>query len=94
MPDRDCSPPGSVSLLVQNQVDRLFGSARCLREGGSLTVIAVMNNDPASKLDEAIINDFRGAANMELTLATRAEHEELTRAVHALFREQGWSRWC
>ena len=34
----------------------------------TLTVIAVMNNDPAGKLDEAIINEFRAAANMELLL--------------------------
>ena len=32
MPDGDCSPPGSVFLLVQNQVDRLFGSARCTND--------------------------------------------------------------
>lgn len=60
--------PGSVSPGSLQKAKRLFGAARCLREGGSLTVIAVMNNDPSTKVDEAIINDFRGAANMELTL--------------------------
>lgn len=58
--------PGAINPASLQKAKRLFGSARCLREGGSLTVIAVMNNDPASKLDEAIINDFRTAANMEL----------------------------
>ena len=58
--------PGAINPASLQKAKRLFGSARCLREGGSLTVIAVMNNDPASKLDEAIINNFRTAANMEL----------------------------
>lgn len=35
------------------------------------------------------MSEVEDIANMELTLATRVEHEELTRAVHALFREQG-----
>ena len=39
---------------------RLFGSARALREGGSLTIIAVI------ALDRAIAEEFRGTANMEL----------------------------
>ena len=59
---------GAVSPSSLQKAKRLFGSARCLREGGSLTVIAMMNNDAASRVDEAIINDFRSAANMELTL--------------------------
>ena len=59
---------GAVSPTSLQKAKRLFGSARCLREGGSLTVIGMMNNDVSSKVDEAIINDFRSAANLELTL--------------------------
>ena len=45
---------------------RLFGSARALREGGSLTIIAVMLEDTGIALDRAIAEEFRGTANMEL----------------------------
>lgn len=59
---------GAVSPSSLQKAKRLFGAARNLREGGSLTVVAMMNNDPSTKVDEAISNDFRSAANMELTL--------------------------
>ena len=77
--------PGSVSPGSLQKAKRLFGSARCLREGGSLTVIAVMNNDPASKVDEAIINDFRGAANMELTLDASLAQKGIKPAIDPIF---------
>lgn len=60
--------PGMVGPASLQKAKRLFGAARCLREGGSLTVIAAMNADAATKVDEAIISEFRGAANMELVL--------------------------
>ena len=46
----------------------LFGAARALREGGSLTIIAVLTADTGSPLDAAIADEFRGTANMELYL--------------------------
>ena len=59
---------GAISPASMQKAKRLFGAARCLREGGSLTVIAVMHADPANKTDEVIISEFRAAANMTLTL--------------------------
>lgn len=47
---------------------RLFGSARALREGGSLTIVAIMLTDTGIPLDHAIEEEFRGTANMELYL--------------------------
>ncbi|MBQ2953755.1 MAG: transcription termination factor Rho [Clostridia bacterium] len=77
--------PGSVNPASLQKAKRLFGAARCLREGGSLTVIAVMNNDPASKLDEAIINDFRSAANMELILDADLHRKGVAPAIDLAF---------
>lgn len=59
------------SGLVPTAVARakkLFGAARNTREGGSLTVIALMQTDTQSPLDESILLEFRNTANMELTL--------------------------
>ena len=46
---------------------KLFGAARNLREGGSLTVIAILNAT-GNPLDEAIQDEFYGVGNMCLTL--------------------------
>ncbi|MBR3764986.1 MAG: transcription termination factor Rho [Clostridia bacterium] len=77
--------PGSINPASLQKAKRLFGAARCLREGGSLTVIAVMNNDPASKLDEAIINEFRTAANMELLLDADLHRKGVRPAIDLTF---------
>ena len=60
--------PGMINPQSLQKAKRLFGAARCLREGGSLTVIAAMNTDSGAKADDSIVGDFRGAANMELVL--------------------------
>lgn len=45
---------------------KLFGAARCLKEGGSLTIIGVMAS--GTKVDDSIVQEFKGTANMELIL--------------------------
>ena len=47
---------------------RLFGAARSLKEGGSLTVIATMDIQTGNKVDDSIVEEFKGTANMELML--------------------------
>ncbi|WP_277820793.1 transcription termination factor Rho [Dubosiella muris] len=47
---------------------RLFGAARNLREGGSLTVIASALVETGSRMDEMIFEEFKGTGNMELYL--------------------------
>ena len=42
---------------------KLFGAARNLREGGSLTIIALLNST-SQPLDDAILDDLRGTGNM------------------------------
>ena len=46
----------------------MFGSARSCKEGGSLTVIAAMDIATGSKVDDSVVEEFKGTANMELTL--------------------------
>ena len=47
---------------------RLFGAARACKEGGSLTVLAAMDVATGSKVDDSVVEEFKGTANMELTL--------------------------
>lgn len=63
---------GGLAAGAVNKPKRLFGAARNVEEGGSLTVIAVMTADTLSPLDAAIADEFHGAANMELRLVRSA----------------------
>lgn len=60
--------PGGLAANALAKPRRLFGAARALREGGSLTMIAVLTADTGNPLDAAIADEFRGTANMELYL--------------------------
>ena len=59
---------GMVNPSSLNRAKRLFGAARCIREGGSLTVIGAMNIETGNKVDDSVVEEFKGTANMELTL--------------------------
>ncbi|HWE02796.1 MAG TPA: transcription termination factor Rho [Tepidisphaeraceae bacterium] len=47
---------------------RLFGAARKLENGGSLTILATCLIDTGSRMDQIIFEEFKGTGNMELTL--------------------------
>lgn len=63
---------GMVNPVSLQKAKKLFGAARCLREGGSLTIFAVMNIETGSRVDDSIAEDLKGTANMELVLDTAA----------------------
>ncbi len=79
----ECAPqnvrilPGGLAAGSLAKPKRLFGSARALREGGSLTIIAVMLEDTGIALDQAIAEEFRGTANMELYLNQQGQIDYL-----------------
>lgn len=47
---------------------RLFGAARTLEEGGSLTIVASCLVETGSKLDEVVYEEFKGTGNLEVRL--------------------------
>ncbi len=59
---------GGVDSNALHKPKRFFGSARCLEEGGSLTIIATALVDTGSRMDEVIFEEFKGTGNMELQL--------------------------
>lgn len=63
---------GMVNPVSLQKAKKLFGAGRCLREGGSLTIFAVMNIETGSRVDDSIAEDLKGTANMELVLDTAA----------------------
>ena len=47
----------------------IFGAARNVEGGGSLTIVASALIDTGSRMDEVIFNEFKGTGNMEITLS-------------------------
>ena len=56
---------------------RFFGAARNTREGGSLTVVATINVNTGSRVDDIIYEEFRGTANMELFLLSPSDSDPI-----------------
>ena len=45
-----------------------FGTARNMREKGSLTILATALVDTGSRMDDVVYEEFKGTGNMELVL--------------------------
>jgi transcription termination factor Rho len=56
---------------------RIFGAARNLEEGGSLTIIATCLVNTGSKMDDVIYEEFKGTGNMELHLSRRLQERRV-----------------
>ncbi|GCE04336.1 transcription termination factor Rho [Dictyobacter aurantiacus] len=48
---------------------RVFGAARALEEGGSLTIVASCLVETGSRLDEVVYEEFKGTGNLEIRLS-------------------------
>jgi transcription termination factor Rho len=48
---------------------QIFGAARKLENGGSLTILGTALVDTGSRMDEVIFQEFKGTGNMELVLS-------------------------
>ena len=59
---------GGVDSNALHKPKRFFGAARCLEEGGSLTIMATALVDTGSRMDEVIFEEFKGTGNMEVQL--------------------------
>jgi transcription termination factor Rho len=59
---------GGIDARALEVPKRLFGAARKLEHGGSLTIMATCLIDTGSRMDQVIFEEFKGTGNMELTL--------------------------
>jgi len=59
----------------------LFGAARAVPEGGSLTVVATALVETDSRMDDVIFEEFKGTGNAELRLARELADRRLYPAV-------------
>ncbi|MBT8486306.1 MAG: transcription termination factor Rho [Phycisphaerales bacterium] len=61
---------------------QLFGAARNIEEGGSLTIIATCLVDTGSRADQIIFEEFKGTGNMELILDRTISEQRLYPAIN------------
>ena len=61
---------------------RLFGAARKIENGGSLTILATCLIDTGSRMDQVIFEEFKGTGNMELTLDRNLANSRIYPAIN------------
>jgi transcription termination factor Rho len=72
---------GGVDSGALQRPKRLFGSARKVEEGGSLTIIATALVDTGSKMDDVIFEEFKGTGNNEIVLDRRLVDKRIYPAI-------------
>jgi transcription termination factor Rho len=61
---------------------RIFGAARKLENGGSLTIIATCLVDTGSRMDQVIFEEFKGTGNMEIVLDRKLSDQRIFPAIN------------
>lgn len=59
---------GGVDANALQRPKRLFGAARNIEEGGSLTIISTVLVETGSRMDDVIFEEFKGTGNAEIIL--------------------------
>ncbi|MGL4425548.1 MAG: transcription termination factor Rho [Cetobacterium sp.] len=59
---------GGIDPTALYYPKRFFGSARNIRNGGSLTILATALIDTGSKMDDVIYEEFKGTGNLDIHL--------------------------
>jgi transcription termination factor Rho len=72
---------GGVDANALQNPKRFFGAARCVEEGGSLTIVATALVDTGSRMDEVIFEEFKGTGNTELHLDRRMVEKRIWPAI-------------
>ena len=72
---------GGIDPVALHPPKRLFGTARNVEDGGSLTIIATCLVDTGSRMDEVIFEEFKGTGNWELWLDRRLSEKRIFPAI-------------
>ena len=75
---------GGVDANALQKPKRIFGAARNIEGGGSLTIIGTALVDTGSKMDEVIFEEFKGTGNMELQLDRTLSNKRIFPAVNII----------
>jgi len=61
--------PAAWTLGLWRFLGRIFGAARKIENGGSLTILATILTETGSRMDDVIYEEFKGTGNMEIVLS-------------------------
>jgi transcription termination factor Rho len=75
---------GGVAVSALQPPRQFLGAARCLEEGGSLTILSTALIDTGSQLDNVLFEEFKGTGNMELRLRRDLAEKRLFPAIDAV----------
>ena len=73
---------GGVDANALERPKRIFGAARNLEEGGSLTIIGTALIDTGSRMDDVIYEEFKGTGNNEIHLERRLAEKRVYPAIN------------
>ena len=72
---------GGLDAATMARPKALFGAARAVPGGGSVTVIATALDETGSKMDDVIFEEFKGTGNAELRLSRQLADRRIYPAV-------------
>jgi len=72
---------GGIDATAMQEPRSMFGSARNIENGGSLTIMASALIDTGSRMDELIFQEFKGTGNMELVLSKKLAERRIWPAI-------------
>jgi len=75
---------GGLGANAMQMPRRIFGAARNIDNGGSLTIIATILIDTGSKMDDIIFQEFKGTGNMDLMLSRKCAEQRLWPAINII----------
>lgn len=73
---------GGIDASALEVPRQIFGSARNLERGGSLTILATALVETNSRMDDFIFEEFKGTGNMELRLDRSLANERIFPAIN------------
>ncbi|MEK6677677.1 MAG: transcription termination factor Rho [Planctomycetota bacterium] len=72
---------GGIDSRALAEPKAIFGAARKVEHGGSLTIIASALIETGSRMDEVIFNEFKGTGNMEIMLSRDLSNKRIWPAI-------------
>jgi transcription termination factor Rho len=73
---------GGLDIRALEIPKKIFGSARKIEGGGSLTIIATCLIETNSRMDDLIFEEFKGTGNMELVLDRDLANDRIYPAIN------------
>lgn len=73
---------GGLDIRALDIPKKIFGSARKIENGGSLTIIATCLVETNSRMDDLIFEEFKGTGNMELVLDREIADDRIFPAIN------------